>query len=205
VLTTPTHQCHSVCVLREMSGEVEIVPGVVGPERIVSDAVVRPATIATKATVPGPAVRLDIRFDPDQHRYVCDELTVHRATSEALRHVPVEELVIEQLGEVEVAVNVAITAEGVLTVSDSVGLSDAATVEPWGRVPPDGVTEHGPTDRALRWVAHFYRWGYAVSYGGTKAVEELLGLSRSTAGRWVKLAREAGYLGPAEGPGKPGI
>ena len=187
-------------------------PGIVGPERI--DAVVRPATIATKATMPEPTVRLDIRFDRDEGRYVCDELTVHGdiqhgtpVTSEALRHVPVEELVIEQLAEAHVAVTATLTADAVVTVSDTVGLSDAATVtvEPWGRVPPDGVTEHGPTDRALRWVAHFYRWGYAVSYGGTKAVEELLGLSRSTAGRWVKLAREAGYLGPAEGPGKPGI
>ena len=187
-------------------------PGIVGPERI--DAVVRPATTATKATVPGPAVRLEIRFDQEQGRYVCDELTAYRdaghgvpVTSEALRHVPVEELVTEQLVEAEIAVTAALTADATVTVSDSVGLSDTATVtvEPWGRVPPDGITEHGPTDRALRWVAHFYRWGYAVSYGGTKAVEELLGLPRSTAGRWVKLAREAGYLGPAEGPGRAGV
>ena len=46
--------------------------------------------------------------------------------------------------------------------------------EPWGKTAPDDVAEHGPTDRALRWTAHFYRYGYAVSYNPTKEVEEML-------------------------------
>jgi hypothetical protein len=53
--------------------------------------------------------------------------------------------------------------------------------EPWGKTAPDGVAEHGPTDRALRWTAHFYRYGYAVSCNSTKAVQESLQLPRSTA------------------------
>jgi hypothetical protein len=76
--------------------------------------------------------------------------------------------------------------------------------EPWGLTPPDDVAEHGPTDRALRWVAHLYRYGYAVSYNPTKAVEETLKLPRSTAGRWIAAARTAGYLAPSEGMGKAG-
>lgn len=56
----------------------------------------------------------------------------------------------------------------------------------------------------MKWVAHFYRLGYAISYGPTKQVAESLGLKRSTAGRWVGMARERGYLEPAEEPGKAG-
>jgi hypothetical protein len=76
--------------------------------------------------------------------------------------------------------------------------------EPWGLTPPDDIADHGPTDRALRWVAHMYHYGYAVSYNATKAVVESLKLPRSTAGRWIAAAREAGYLGPSEGTGKAG-
>jgi len=76
--------------------------------------------------------------------------------------------------------------------------------EPLGKTAPDDVAEHGPTDRALRWTAHFYRYGYAVSYNPTKGVEEMLKLPRSTAGRWIAAAREACNLGPSEGMGKAG-
>jgi len=33
-------------------------------------------------------------------------------------------------------------------------------------------------------------------------VELRLGLSHSTAARWIRLARQKGYLGPSEGPGR---
>jgi hypothetical protein len=75
--------------------------------------------------------------------------------------------------------------------------------EPWGKTAPDDVAEQGATDRrALRWRAHFYCYGYAVSYNPTKGVEEMLKLPRSTAGRWIAAASEVGYLGPFEGMGK---
>lgn len=76
--------------------------------------------------------------------------------------------------------------------------------EPWGKTAPDDVAEQGSTDRALRWTAHFYCYGYAVSHNPTKGVEEMLKLPRSTAGRWIAAAREAGYLGSSEGMGKAG-
>jgi hypothetical protein len=70
--------------------------------------------------------------------------------------------------------------------------------QPWGRQVPSDVAKEGPTDRALRWVAHIYRYGLAIGYKPTKAVAEAVGLSRPTAGRWIAAAREKGFLGPAE-------
>lgn len=200
-------------VVREMSGEVEIVPGIVGPERIVNDsyafpertskhpalAHLRPVSDLSSAV----DVRIDIRFDQDLRRYICHELTAYRdlsdrphsgrpVTTEVLRQIQVERLIQR---------NVLVNYPGAPTTSE---LENPDGVEPWGLTMPEGLTDRGPTDRVLKWVAHFYRWGYAVSYGATKSVEESLKLPRSTAGRWIKLAREAGYLGPAEGPGKAG-
>jgi hypothetical protein len=77
-------------------------------------------------------------------------------------------------------------------------------VEPWGRTPPEGLSEEGPSDRVLLWVAHLYRLGLAIDYNPTKAVEENLKVPRSTAGRWIARARERGYLEPAEGQGRAG-
>ena len=72
------------------------------------------------------------------------------------------------------------------------------------RVAPDELADGGPTSTALWWVAYVYRLALVVGDPPTKAVRDALGLSRSTAGRWVSLAREQGFLGPAEGAGKAG-
>ena len=69
--------------------------------------------------------------------------------------------------------------------------------EPWGRRMPEGLAAEGRTDRVLRWVAHFYRLSFALHEPPTAAVQELMGVSRATAGRWVKAARGRGYLGKA--------
>jgi hypothetical protein len=111
-------------VSRRFSGQVEIVPGAVGPEQIIDQ---RPALLTPDG---GVDIQLDIRFDPRQRRYLCHEV---RATS---------------------STGAAVTTE-----------------------------------------AHFYRYGYAVSYNPTKAVQESLQLLRSTADRWVAPARKAGYRG----------
>ena len=60
----------------------------------------------------------------------------------------------------------------------------------------------GPTDEALGWVARLYRLALLLGDPPVTAVEHGLGLPRSTAGRWVALARQRGFLGQAEGPGK---
>jgi len=62
--------------------------------------------------------------------------------------------------------------------------------------PPD--VSDGPTDDNLKVVMVAYRLAYASGVPPLKHVEESLGLPRSTAGRWVKLARERGFLGAAE-------
>ena len=68
---------------------------------------------------------------------------------------------------------------------------------------PSDVAAAGPTDEALWWVAHIYRLALVKGDAPTKRYE-LMALPTSTAGRWVTLARQRGFLGPAEGPGKAG-
>ena len=62
----------------------------------------------------------------------------------------------------------------------------------------------GPTDEALWWASHLYRLAVIVNDPPTKSVEEALDLPRSTAGRWLALARKRGFLGASEGRGKTG-
>jgi hypothetical protein len=54
----------------------------------------------------------------------------------------------------------------------------------------------GPTDRALQKVAAVYQLSYACGLRPAKTVTETFGLSRSTAGRWITMARQRGFLGP---------
>jgi hypothetical protein len=175
-------------VPRELSGQVEIVPGVVGP-KLIRD---RSTFTVRDHAFTGKVV---FRFVPALGRYICDEFTASGVvTTEALRLVVIGDWL-----------NTALLRT---TPSD-----DAAPIhvvdnpdnrEPWGLTVPEDLAAGGPTDRALRWVAHVYRYGYAVSYNPTKAVQELLMIPRSTAGRWIAAAREGGYLGQSEGVGKAG-
>ncbi|MCT1866405.1 helix-turn-helix domain containing protein [Dermabacter sp. p3-SID358] len=60
----------------------------------------------------------------------------------------------------------------------------------------------GPTEKTLRLVAGLYAHADAL---GKKPVAELVttfGVSRSTATRWVRLARESGFLEPSKRSGK---
>lgn len=56
------------------------------------------------------------------------------------------------------------------------------------------IRVNGPTDEALRMVASVYEVGKVMGQPPAKSVEDTLGLPRSTASRWVSLARERGYL-----------
>ena len=156
-------------------------PGVEGPKRVVFEDL----------TTGGITFRLDIRFDPDQQRYICHEIRVRGGdgiSSETLRFAPVAKWIQLHL----------LHGEG--TIHE---LPNPDRYEPWGLKPPADVAE-APTSRALRWTAHLYRFGLAVGSNPTKSVEERLGLPRSTAGRWIAKARQAGYLGPSDGVGKAG-
>jgi hypothetical protein len=167
-----------------MSGQVELVPGVVGDEQVVRDGDVIPTPDGWVR------IRMDIRFDPQRGRYVCHEFCAVSdsglVTTDALRRVTIADWIRLSLGPV---------------IRE---LENPDGKEPWGLTPPADVTAYGPTDRALRWAAHFYRLGLAVAHNPTKAVEESLKLPRSTVGRWIAAARSAGHLGPSEGMGKAG-
>lgn len=56
----------------------------------------------------------------------------------------------------------------------------------------------GPTDDALRHMAHVYRVHMLIGEAPTKGVQEAFGLPRSTATRWLAKARERGFLGADE-------
>ena len=132
-------------------------------------------------------------------RYVCTSFEVFRTpdadegkgfvTSEVLRKLTVGHLV--QMALLNLP-DLQVTRE----------LPNENGVEPWGWTPPEGLREEGPTDRVLQWVAHLYLHAMATSMNPAKAVEDRLGLSHSTAARWIRLARQKGYLGPSEGPGR---
>jgi hypothetical protein len=64
----------------------------------------------------------------------------------------------------------------------------------------------GPTEENLRRIARVYRIAYLSGEAPTAAVATACALPRSTAGRWVRLARQRGFLGPTRervaGPGE---
>jgi len=195
---------------RELFGEVEIVPGVIGPERVTDDRWGVPTVDG------GIDVELDVRFDPVLRRYVCVELVAKRQeptpnadgtySSEGrfLGHITTDHLTEIKIGAC-IQTMLLHNDEGAAAEDRVIrDVPNPDGVEPWGRTPPEGLSEEGPSDRVLLWVAHLYRLGLAIDYNPTKAVEENLKVPRSTAGRWIARARERGYLEPAEGQGRAG-
>jgi hypothetical protein len=173
-------------------GEVEIVPGVVGPE------IVDPGD---KSRHVMPLERLELeyvfRFDRESRRYGCYQLRVFAdhgvpITAASLRDVKIAEIMFLTL-RVSGPLSADGTARGLIRE-----LPNPDGQEPWGLQVPPNVAKEGPTDRALRWVAHIYRYSLAIGYKPTKAVQEAIGLSRPTAGRWIAATRKRGLLGPAE-------
>lgn len=128
----------------------------------------------------------------------CQSLTVRQreggppVTSEGIRAVPIATLVRQVASTEFLAIEEA--NDNAFALSDRT-LDDQAVAR---------IKREGPTDEALRWVAFAYRIALVLGEPPTRAVEKGLRLPRSTAGRWVSLARERGYLGEAEGPGKAG-
>jgi hypothetical protein len=202
-------ECRVMAHGRKLFGEVEIVPGVVGPERILDNRLGVPTVDG------GIDVELDVRFDPVLRRYVCVELVAKRQQPTAnadgtyssdgrfLGHVTTDHLTRIRVGD---QIRMMLLVEDERTSPEDWAIRDLPNPdgEPWGRTPPEGLSEEGPTDRVLQWVAHLYRLGLAIEYNPTKAVEEILKVPRSTAGRWIARARERGYLEPAEGQGRAG-
>lgn len=178
-------------VERTVSDErVQLVPGIEGPKWVT-------ARLLTGSRA-GGLVEIGMRIEHDygERGYVCTEFNVHRipesmgfVTSETLRKPAVADLI---------ATNVfLLRSEGEMRE-----LPNPDNVEPWGWSAPPGLIMEGPTDRALRWVAHLYHYGLAISMTPAKVVETTLKLPHGTTARWIRQARERGYLGPAEGPGR---
>ncbi len=147
-------------------------------------AVPSPVTI----TVTGEPFDLVLAVELQGGRFVCRDLRVTQVdggppvTGEALRRIPVSEVIRTAL-------------EDTIVRGEQIGpeLWEAA---PMG-APRRDIARHGPTDEALKHVAAIYRFTHALGESPTKGVQERLGLPRSTAARWVALARERGYLGAA--------
>lgn len=153
----------------------------------------------------------DVRgFDVDveaivQHgRLVAREVCIRQreggppVTNEAIRSVPVAALLttaatyvleIERSGQLVTAADPYVLRTGPVWPSDELVKQ---------------VRELGPTAEVLRMVANLYRVALLTGQPPTVAVEKTLALPRWTAGRWIAAARDRGFLGPAEGPGKAG-
>ena len=149
----------------------------------------------------GLPYRLELRVVHEDGRFVVDQLTVKRredgppVTTEHLREVPIAALL-----RLAVESNIMrvgpTTREGNRSSWELTWASPLALSE---RAKGGG----GPSDEDLRTVAALYQVAYATGQAPTRLVMNRLELPRSTASRWIALARERGLLGPAT-PGKAG-
>jgi hypothetical protein len=124
-----------------------------------------------------------------------DRLTVTRRedgppiTTEGLREIPVaaflRRAVEDNLMRVRPTIREGNKSSWMLTWAEPIALSERARAG------------GGPSDEDLRAVADVYGLAFVTGGAPTKTVMERLGLPRSTAGRWIKMARERGLLGPA--------
>lgn len=123
---------------------------------------------------------LEIVFDGD--RFVCESMLCRRRPGEG-------SITTEGLREIPVTWLIRISAEMLLYR----GRGGAAATQ---QVLPafDAEFPDGPTDDALQQVAGVYRLAYVCGEPPTKTVEQRFKLARSTAGRWISMARKKGYL-----------
>jgi hypothetical protein len=103
-------------------------------------------------------------------------------TTDGLRRVPVGRILQHAIEKVVLLNGVFVMGRGVID-----------------RAVQEVASASGPDDKVLILVATLYRLAYAVNVPPTAYVSERLGLPKSTAGRYVGLARKAGHLGPALG------
>jgi hypothetical protein len=145
-----------------------------------------PATFTYRVEMPG---RYDVDLEAvfEAGRFVVDRLTVKRrddgppVTTEGLR-----ELGVASLLHVAVESNV-MRPDG-----------HKVTDWPWLLLPSQRARAGGgPAEEDLRNVATLYQVAYATGNRPTKTVMDRFGLPRSTASRWIALARKRGLLGPA--------
>jgi hypothetical protein len=147
-----------------------------------------PVVMAMVPDLDGHGVEAKIIYDGE--RYVCAELRMWQldggppVTGEAIRAVPVKHLVRR-------AIRMQLYEP---TEWDDRGWESRFELMPAAKPPPD-AKRHG-TDEMARWVAQVYQLAVALNEPPTKTVQDELGVSRATAGRWVAEARERGLLPP---------
>jgi hypothetical protein len=152
-----------------------------------SEGVLAPRRITATATGHDPDYDLEVEIELERGRYVvrslqCQARKGGAVTSEGVTHLPVKQILRIIVGR----------ALGNPLVSGWSG---------WILSP--SVADQGPTDEALKQVAAMYRVAHLMGLPPTGAVAQGLSLARSTAGRWVSMARQRGFLGKAE-PRKAG-
>jgi hypothetical protein len=127
-------------------------------------------------------------------RFVCDQLTVKRrpdgppVTSEGIRQIPLAAFL-------RLAVE-----SNLMHVGPTIREGNTSSWEYTWASPLAGSERArggGPTDRDLQTVADIYQAAYVTGNPPTKTVMSRLELPRSTASRWIRMARERGLLGPA--------
>lgn len=132
-------------------------------------------------------VELTVAFDGD--RVTCEELTCRRRcngipiTSEGMTRIRAAELLYAVASEtVREQSSFIVTGQGTAQVSHELELP----------APPEGRS--GPMVEHLRTVGIIYTIAHACGGSPRRAVMEALSLTRTTANRWIRLAREQGQL-----------
>jgi hypothetical protein len=131
---------------------------------------------------------IEARVTYDGTRYVCADFRMWQreggppVTTEAIRAVPVKHLIRR-----------AIESQTYELVQWSRGQEPKYELMP-ELAPPD-VRRSG-ADEMARWVATAYQLAIALNEPPTKSIQDRLGVSRATAGRWVAEARRQGLLPP---------
>jgi len=153
----------------------------------------------------GMDVRVTVSWSDDLHQLVVSRVDVRQPaggdpiTGEALRKFALQQVIRRS---VTVSVLAGLTPGG---WSHPPGSTEERAA--FGLIPRERVEQcqaAGPVPETLEWVALIYRAAFAMGDAPTKTVREVFGISQSTAGAWVGMARKQGYLGESEGPGKAG-
>jgi hypothetical protein len=91
-----------------------------------------------------------------------------------------------------------------------IGILPRPGLEPLSATRATQLRDEGPSDEVLDLVSRVYRNAVFAGERPLIAIERFFtdagaDLPRSTAGRWVALARARGFLGPSKGPGRAAI
>ena len=131
-------------------------------------------------------------------RLIATEVVIRRTaggppvTGESLRSLPIARLTREAAADSHLAAAPTLAAPELAKYEQQMPAGDFGAL----------VRGLGPRPNVLDFVAYVYRDALLTGAPPTKTIQDRLGVPRSTVGRWVALARQAGYLGEAQGQGR---